>query len=185
MIIRPQRKRQKERRHKTAELNAKLEAQEAASKNRFKFIKDEQELEQEQEQEQEQEIKLAKTTTPLTLRESVDVAKSVILDVDKKSLNDYFDFLEGSNETRNLLTSFNEEMRSSYEIQVRSRIAKKISKPKEIMDAHVEADVKKCMELGLNNLMKTYGENVASLPNSEVKSEILKTHSWDDLKDKF
>ena len=164
-------------------MNAKLETQEAASKNRFKFIKDEQELEQEQEQ--EQEIKLAKTTTPLTLRESVDVAKSVILDVDKKSLNDYFDFLEGSNETRNLLTSFNEEMRSSYEIQVRSRIAKKISKPKEIMDAHLEADVKKCMELGLNNLMKTYDENVTSLPNSEVKSEILKTHSWDDLKDKF
>ena len=133
----------------------------------------------------QKEITLAKTTTLLTLRESVDVAKSVIFDVDKKSLNDYFDFLEGSNETRNLLTSFNEEMRSSYEIQVRSRIAKKISKPKEIMDAHVDADVNKCMELGLNNLMKTYGENVASLPNSEIKSGILKTHSWDDLKDKF
>ena len=73
---------------------------------------------------------------------------------------------------------------------------KKVFKSKALREAHLQADIAKCMDLGLNKLMKTVGGSnypSASVPKNKTisstggikKTEIEKTHSWDDLKDKF
>ena len=146
-------------------------------------------------QQLEKEIEQAKNTPLLTLSESVDVAKEIISGGNRKSLNEQVEFLEGSGETKNLIVSFNEGLVSQYQDKIRNLYLshKNKHKQQEIMEGHIEADVKKCMELGLNNLMKTFGENAipsrsestASSPKAANKSKIKKTHSWDELKDKF
>ena len=131
------------------------------------------------------------------------MAKEIISGENRQSLNEQVEFLEGSGEAKNLIVSFNQGLVAQYQDKIRNlylshknkqtRRASAHYRHQEIMEGHIEADVKKCMELGLNNLMKTFGENVipslsestASSPNAANKSKIKKTHSWDELKDKF
>ena len=131
------------------------------------------------------DIRDAENTTILTLIESTDVVKQVLANVNRETLAEYIDLLKGSGETSNLITDYNEDLRTQYEEKVRTIISRKIKKHPDIVEAHVQADVSKCMDLSLNNLMRTYGGTSLSIGDTVTKTEIKKTHSWDDLKDKF
>lgn len=133
----------------------------------------------------EQEISKAKSTPLLTLIESVDIAQGVLAKMDNKKIAEHTEFLSGTGETRNLLITFNDQFRSIYEAAVKSSLPSNAPKDPVILNAHIYADVEKCMDIGLNNLIKKYNDTAPDTQNSPQKSAILKTHSWDDLKDKF
>jgi hypothetical protein len=140
---------------------------------------------QEEREEHEFNLNKAKGTPQLTLLESIDIARRVISKLDGKTVNDYHAFIDGSNHAKDLLVTFNESLREDYKIEVRALLENQLDQNNEIYEAHVEADVKKCMELGLNKLMKSFEGANHSSSNYPKKTQIEKTHSWDDLKDRF
>ena len=129
-------------------------------KERTKLQKREAEIKRAEEQ-LEKAILAAKGKTICTLKESIDITKIVLSKEDQASLLGRIDFLEGSGELEIFLKSVNDDLRSEYESEVRLMYQREqkqfphCNHPK-IIEMHSEADVTKCMELGLNNLFKTH-----------------------------
>ncbi len=133
-----------------------------------------------------QKVSSANLLPSLTLLEATDIAMQICREIDNDSLLEYSKFLEGYSESNNLLSEFNNSLKVNYEQAVEAKLLLQngVISNKEKQEIQLTSDVKRCMEIGLNHLKKTFTQD-RSLSADNLKSEIKKTHSWEDLKDKF
>jgi hypothetical protein len=191
------RREEQKRQSRESALEIERERQKKKEDQKRRSREKQQEVKRRKEEQLNDEILAAVGKKLLTLSESVGAAQKVLLDTNQESLAENVEFLDGSGETRNFLIDFNENLQPHYESTIRSlyRSRKLEFNHPDIMEAHLRADIAKCMELGLNKLMKTFDDSSYPSAKNETtgkhtpsgikKKEIEKTHSWDELKDKF
>ena len=129
-------------------------------------------------------IKEAKTKPKpeLNLLESAKVAKNSVSKFPLDELIEIVDFLEGPKEIQHTVQLLNEKIVEEYKNNVLSTYAEKNIKENA---QSLELDLKESMALGLRSIFKL-DKIVELMGKGEVKARsISKSHTWNDLKDKF
>ena len=123
----------------------------------------------------------------LDLYDQLLIAKSATSSFDFEKVKDVSEFIDGKGELNEVIRNLHERTTSKYTSLLNDYLKKNNIDRVKVSEESFNIQIDQCMKAGLRNLYKrhSYPDTTAKGSTENSAAQIEKTHSWDELKDKF